>query len=67
MIAVVWHYWLGLALLIAALGLIVQTVLGYVAKVSATKYPNRQLNISISGNHYNTYSGAQFQYPLEPV
>lgn len=41
MIAVVWHYWLGLALLIAALGLIVQTVLGYVAKVSATKYPNR--------------------------
>ena len=41
MIAVVWHYWLGLVLLIAALGLIVQTVLGYVAKVSATKYPNR--------------------------
>ena len=41
MIAVVWHYWLGLVLLIASLGLIVQTVLGYVAKVSATKYPNR--------------------------
>ena len=41
MIAVVWHYWLGLVLLIAALGLIVQTVIGYVAQVTATKYPNR--------------------------
>ena len=41
MIAVVWHFWLGLALLLGALGLVVQTLLGYVAKVSATKYPNR--------------------------
>lgn len=41
MIAVVWHYWLGLVLLVAALGLVVQTLIGYVAKVSATKYPNR--------------------------
>lgn len=39
--AVVWHWWLGLALFVGALALIVQTAVGYVAKVSATKYPNR--------------------------
>ena len=39
--AVVWHWWLGVVLLLAAVGLIVQTLLGYVAKVSATRYPNR--------------------------
>jgi uncharacterized integral membrane protein len=39
--AVVWHFWLGLVLLLAAAGLIVQTLVGYVVKVTATKYPNR--------------------------
>lgn len=38
----VWHYWLGIALLIAAIGAVAQGVIGYVAKVSATKYPNRR-------------------------
>lgn len=41
MIAVVWHFWLGLVLLVASLGLVVQTLVGYVVKVSATRYPNR--------------------------
>ena len=39
--AVVWHFWLGLVLLLASAGLIVQTLVGYVIKVTATKYPNR--------------------------
>lgn len=38
----VWHYWLGIALLVAAIGAVAQGVIGYVAKVSATKYPNRR-------------------------
>lgn len=38
----VWHYWLGLGLLIASVGAVAQGVIGYVAKVSATKYPNRR-------------------------
>lgn len=40
--AVVWHFWLGLALFLAAVGLVVQSLIGYVVKVTATKYPNRQ-------------------------
>jgi uncharacterized integral membrane protein len=39
--AVVWHFWLGLVLFLAAVGLVVQTLVGYVMKVSATRYPNR--------------------------
>lgn len=41
-LAQVWHYWLGIALLVAAVGAVLQAVIGYVAKVSATKYPNRR-------------------------
>ena len=40
--AQVWHYWLGIALLLAAVGAVLQGVIGYLAKVSATKYPNRR-------------------------
>lgn len=39
--AYVWHYWVGLVLLIAGIGAVVQTIVGYVTKVSATRYPNR--------------------------
>ena len=42
MIAVVWHFWLGLILLIAGVGAIVNVIVGYVTKVSALKYPNRR-------------------------
>ena len=41
-VAQVWHYWLGIALLVAAVGAVVQGIVGYVIKVSATKYPNRR-------------------------
>ena len=40
--AYVWHYWLGLILLIAGIGAVVQTIVGYATKVSATRYPNRR-------------------------
>jgi hypothetical protein len=39
--AVVWHFWLGLVLFLASVGLVLQTLVGYVVKVSATRYPNR--------------------------
>ena len=42
MIAVVWHFWLGLILLIAGVGATVNVIVGYVAKVSSLKYPNRR-------------------------
>jgi len=40
--AYVWHYWVGLVLLIAAIGAVLQAVVGYLVKVSATRYPNRR-------------------------
>ena len=40
--AYVWHYWIGVILLIAAIGAVVQSIVGYVTKVSATRYPNRR-------------------------
>lgn len=40
--AYVWHWWVGLVLLLGAVGAILQLVVGYVAKVSATRYPNRR-------------------------
>ena len=42
MIAVVWHFWLGLILLVVGGLAVVQLIVGYVAKVSAMKYPNRR-------------------------
>lgn len=38
----VWHYWLGLVLLIAGVGAVLQGVVGYLTKVSASRYPNRR-------------------------
>lgn len=48
-IAQVWHYWLGLFLLLAAVGAVLQSVIGYIVKVSATKYPNRRQRKSHPG------------------
>ena len=48
-IAQVWHYWLGLFLLLAAVGAVLQSVIGYIVKVSATKYPNRRQRKSPPG------------------
>ena len=40
--AYVWHYWVGLVLLLAGIGAVVQGVVGYLTKVSASRYPNRR-------------------------
>lgn len=40
--AYVWHWWVGLVLLVAAVGAVLQAVVGYVVKVSAARYPNRR-------------------------
>jgi hypothetical protein len=42
MIAVVWHYWLGLVLLVVGGLAVVNLIVGYVTKVTMTKYPNRK-------------------------
>ncbi len=42
MIAVVWHYWLGLVLLVVGGLAIVNLIIGYVAQVTMKKYPNRK-------------------------
>jgi hypothetical protein len=39
--AKVWHYWIGIAILIPALLLVVATVLGYLTKVTSNKYPKQ--------------------------
>jgi uncharacterized integral membrane protein len=38
----VWHWWIGVILLISSIGAVLSVVAGYVAKVSATRYPNRR-------------------------
>jgi hypothetical protein len=40
-LSVVWHYWIGVALVIPAVALVVATLIGYVVKVSKPRYPNR--------------------------
>lgn len=40
--AEVWHWWLGVILLLAGVGAILQTVIGYLVKVTATRYPSRR-------------------------
>lgn len=41
-IAQVWHYWLAIVLLLAAVGAVLQGLVGYAVKISAQKYPNRR-------------------------
>jgi formate-dependent nitrite reductase membrane component NrfD len=40
--AYVWHYWVGLVLLLAGIGAVLQGVVGYLTKVSSSRYPNRR-------------------------
>ena len=40
--AYVWHWWIGVFLLIGSIGAIIAVVAGYVATVSASRYPNRR-------------------------
>jgi hypothetical protein len=39
MIAVVWHYWLGMALAIGAVATVAAVGVGYLRNVESTRYP----------------------------
>lgn len=39
MLAVIWHFWIGVLLSIASIGAILALVLGYVVKVRRIQYP----------------------------
>ncbi|MFA5565181.1 MAG: hypothetical protein WC184_04920 [Acidimicrobiia bacterium] len=38
-LAVVWHYWIGVAIFIPAILLVIATIAGYLTKVSRPRYP----------------------------
>ena len=38
----VWHYWLGLILLVVGVASVIGLVVGYLKKVTAMKYPSRR-------------------------
>lgn len=40
--AEVWHWWIGVVLTVVGVATVLATVVGYVTKVSATKYPGRR-------------------------
>lgn len=39
--AKVWHYWIGIAILLPALLAVVATIIGYLVKVTSNKYPRQ--------------------------
>ena len=39
MLAVIWHYWIGVLLVIAAVGTLGALAVGYLSKVESTRYP----------------------------
>lgn len=41
MIGVVWHFWIGVALVVPTIGLTLAIIIGYLVKVVAPKYPRR--------------------------
>jgi hypothetical protein len=41
MVAVVWHYWIGLALAVGVILTLVAIAAGYVARVEMQKYPKK--------------------------
>jgi hypothetical protein len=40
-LAVVWHYWIAVLLVIGAIAVVVATIGGYLAKVTRSRYPSR--------------------------
>jgi hypothetical protein len=40
-LAVVWHYWIAVALTIPAIGLVVAVIIGYLYKVKMPQYPRK--------------------------
>ena len=41
LVAVVWHWWIGVFLTIGAIGALLATIAGYLAKVQNPRYPRR--------------------------
>ena len=41
MLAVVWHYWIAVALFIPAILLTLATIIGYLVKVVGPRYPRK--------------------------
>lgn len=41
-LAVIWHYWIGIVLLLSVLGLVAAVIVGYFAKVVRPKYPQKR-------------------------
>lgn len=41
-LAVVWHYWIGLVLAVGSIFLVLSLVVGYFAKVENPRYPKKQ-------------------------
>ena len=39
MLAVIWHYWIGVLLVIGAVGTLGALAVGYLSKVESTRYP----------------------------
>jgi len=37
----VWHYWIGIAILIPSVLMVLATVVGYLTKVTSNRYPKR--------------------------
>jgi amino acid permease len=40
-LAVVWHYWIAVFLVVPAILLVIATIVGYVTKVSKPRYPDQ--------------------------
>jgi hypothetical protein len=38
-LAVIWHYWIGLAFFLLSILIVVGTIVGYLVKVESLKYP----------------------------
>lgn len=41
MLAVVWHFWIGLFLAIGAIATVVAVAIGYIVKVEMPRYPKK--------------------------
>jgi hypothetical protein len=41
-LAVIWHYWIGIVLFLSVVGLLAATIAGYFVKVVRPKYPSRR-------------------------
>jgi hypothetical protein len=39
MLAVIWHYWISVVLIVGAIGTVVAMIVGYLRTVESTRYP----------------------------